>query len=216
MGAGRSETARIIFGLDPCRSGEVRVKGKQLARLSPDTAMDAGIVFLTEDRRADGLLMSAPIFDTEALPNLETHAGRAGWVNASKLYQYALDQSRRVQLNTLEIGQVLSRNLSGGNQQKVVLAKWLMRKPNVFILDEPTRGVDIGAKAEIYKIVNTLARDGCSVLMISSEMEELLGMCDRILVMHRGEITDVLKRSEFSQERILQAAMGQVRMEAAQ
>jgi ribose transport system ATP-binding protein len=214
MGAGRSETARILFGLDSHKSGTIEIEGQKLENADAHAAMRAGMAFLTEDRRAEGLLMNLPIYDSEALPNLDAHSHSAtGWIDNKALQSKAEDYSKQVQLNTAGIGSVLARNLSGGNQQKVVLAKWLMRKPRLFILDEPTRGVDIGAKAEIYRIINALVDEGCAVLMISSEMEELIGMCDRILVMSNGEITGSFNRKEFNQERILEAAMRPARQE---
>jgi len=210
MGAGRSETARLVFGLDPHKSGQVRIDGTDLGDFDAHAAMRAGMAFLTEDRRAEGLLMNSPIFDTEVLPNLERHASpRLGWIDGQALGVLTTEYSRRVQLNTEDLKIVLSRNLSGGNQQKVVLAKWLMRGPKLFILDEPTRGVDVGAKAEIYKIINSLVADGCGVLLISSELEELTGMCDRILVMNNGEITGSFERGGFDPEAMLEAAMRQ-------
>lgn len=216
MGAGRSETARIIFGLDPHKAGTIRIAGQVLENANPRDAMRAGIAFLTEDRRAEGLLMDAPIYDSEALPNLDLHAHPStGWIDHTALAREAEVYSKRVQLSTAGIDKVFARNLSGGNQQKVVLAKWLMRRPKLFILDEPTRGVDIGAKAEIYKIISSLAEEGCAFLMISSEMEELMGMCDRILVMSNGEISGSFDRAAFSQERILEAAMRSSRRGAA-
>jgi len=216
LGAGRSETARIIFGLAPYRSGSVKVLGKPLQANHPRAAMEAGIAFLTEDRRGEGLMMNAPIYDNLALPNLDTHARpQTGWIDRTTLALRAEELSRRVRLNAADIASVLARNLSGGNQQKVVLAKWLMRRPDVFILDEPTRGVDVGAKAEIYKIINTLVEDGCAVLMISSETEELIGMCDRILAMSNGEVRATFEREDFDQERILEAAMQNGRREVA-
>ncbi len=216
MGAGRSEAARIIFGLAPYKSGSIKVAGKALEPADPRAAMRAGLAFLTEDRRLEGLLMNAPIFDSVALPSLEAHASvRTGWINNATLESEVKDFSKRVQVNTADLHDVQARNLSGGNQQKVVLAKWLMRRPKVFILDEPTRGVDIGAKAEIYKIINTLVEGGCAILMISSEMEELIGMCDRIIVMGNGEITGSFDRPNFDQERILAAAMRRGRQEVA-
>ena len=216
MGAGRSEAARIIFGLAPYKSGSIRVAGNVLEPADPRAAMLAGLAFLTEDRRLEGLLMNAPIFDSVALPSLEAHAQPGtGWINNATLESEVEDFSKRVQLNTTYLHDMQARNLSGGNQQKVVLAKWLMRRPKVFILDEPTRGVDIGAKAEIYKIINTLVQGGCAVLMISSEMEELMGMCDRIIVMGNGEITGSFDRPAFDQERILAAAMKRGRQEVA-
>jgi ABC-type sugar transport system ATPase subunit len=208
MGSGRSETARILFGLDPYASGDIRLGGATLDKIEPGRCMDLGMAFLTEDRRAEGLLMNAPIADSLSLPNLDNYgSNRLGWIDQHRLLQDSIEICQNVQINTSEITQVLARNLSGGNQQKVVLAKWLMRKPSLFILDEPTRGVDVGARHEIYKIINQLVIDGAGVLMISSEMEELMGMCDRILVMCAGEITGSFTREEFDDERILEAAM---------
>lgn len=208
MGSGRSETARILFGLDPCSSGDIRLGGVALAEHGPKRRMELGMAFLTEDRRAEGLLMNAPIADSLGLPNLGIYASKAlGWIDQNRLLTESADMARRVQLNTTEISETLARNLSGGNQQKVVLGKWLMRRPSLFILDEPTRGVDIGARHEIYKIINQLVMDGAGVLMISSEMEELIGMCDRILVMSYGQISGVFTRDQFDEERILEAAM---------
>ncbi len=209
MGSGRSETARILFGLDPFRSGAIRMSGELIAAPDPGQCMERGMAFLTEDRRAEGLLMSASVFDTVALPSLARYAASpVGWLDDQRLLTDARAISQKVQISTPDIMTALSRNLSGGNQQKVVLAKWLMRSPVLFILDEPTRGVDVGAKYEIYKIINRLVADGSSVLMISSEMEELIGMCDRILVMSNGEISGEYPRSAFNQERILESAMG--------
>lgn len=208
MGSGRSETARILFGLDPYARGDIRLGGVTLGKIEPGRCMAVGMAFLTEDRRAEGLLMNAPIADSLGLPNLDNYgANWLGWIDRQRLLQDSIETSQNVQINTSEISQVLARNLSGGNQQKVVLAKWLMRKPSLFILDEPTRGVDVGARHEIYKIINQLVIDGAGVLMISSEMEELMGMCDRILVMCGGQITGSFGREEFDEERILEAAM---------
>jgi ABC-type sugar transport system ATPase subunit len=208
MGSGRSETARILFGLDPHGSGDIRMSGASLAGCRPEQRMDLGMAFLTEDRRAEGLLMNAPIADSLGLPNLGRYATKAmGWIDRHRLLADSAEMARRVQLNTTELSETLARNLSGGNQQKVVLGKWLMRRPSLFILDEPTRGVDIGARHEIYKIIDQLVMDGAGVLMISSEMEELIGMCDRILVMCYGQISGAFERDEFDEERILEAAM---------
>lgn len=208
MGSGRSETARILFGLDAFAAGTIRLGGNLLGAPNPGLCIDQGMAFLTEDRRAEGLLMSAPVFDTEALPNLARYAKNPlGWIDDTRLSNDAAEISREVQINTLNIKRTLSRYLSGGNQQKVVLAKWLMRFPRLFILDEPTRGVDVGAKFEIYKIINRLVGGGAGVLMISSELEELIGMCDRILVMNNGEITATYEKPDFDQERILESAM---------
>ncbi|MHA1571667.1 MAG: sugar ABC transporter ATP-binding protein [Alphaproteobacteria bacterium] len=208
MGSGRSELARILFGLDPHASGEMRVGGKAFTAEDPIYAMDHGIAFLTEDRRAEGLMMDASINDNIALPSLRDYAGKFnGWLHRPQLSAEVVRSADRVKINTTDYARMLVKNLSGGNQQRVVLAKWLLRTPKVFILDEPTRGIDVGAKYEVYKIINQMVTDGAGVLFISSEMEELIGMCDRIMVMNRGEIKAVHDRSEFSSEKIMESAL---------
>ncbi len=208
MGAGRSELARIVFGLDEFESGRIVVDGAPLETVTPEICMARGMAFLTEDRRGEGLLMDASISDNAALASLRAYAGKlTGWISRGRMEEDVAEVSRRVQVNTTDYRNTLVKNLSGGNQQKVVIGKWLLREPKVFILDEPTRGIDVGAKFEVYKIINQLVADGTAVLFISSEMEELIGMCDRILVMHRGEITAVHDRHEFDSERILETAM---------
>ncbi|MEZ5666959.1 MAG: sugar ABC transporter ATP-binding protein [Alphaproteobacteria bacterium] len=208
MGSGRSELARILFGLDPHAHGTIRVEGKDYAAAGPIEAMQRGIAFLTEDRRAEGLMMEASISDNIALPSLGDYAGRfAGWLRRPQLTAEVTRSADRVKINTRDYVRMLVKNLSGGNQQKVVLAKWLMRAPAIFILDEPTRGIDVGAKYEVYKIMNQMVADGAGVLFISSEMEELIGMCDRIMVMNRGEIAAVHDRAAFSSEKIMESAL---------
>jgi ABC-type sugar transport system ATPase subunit len=208
MGAGRSELARILFGLDPFEAGRIAVGGTTLTEVSPEACMRHGMAFLTEDRRGEGLMMEATIADNTALPSLRAYArSLTGWIARSRLEDDVAEVSRRVQINTTDYRGMLVKNLSGGNQQKVVIGKWLLRQPKVFILDEPTRGIDVGAKFEVYKIVNQLVAEGTAVLFISSEMEELIGMCDRILVMSHGEITGIHERHEFDSERILETAM---------
>ena len=208
MGSGRSETARILFGLDPCQSGTIRVDGKPLDRPTPQTAMDAGIAFLTEDRRVEGLLMEGAIADNIALPSLPRYASGFGrLVERTRLGDDVEGMGREVTINARDLVNTLAKNLSGGNQQKVVIGKWLLRGPRLFILDEPTRGIDVGAKYEVYKIINRLAESGAAVLMISSEIEELIGMCDRIVVMSHGEIRGRFDRADFDREAILRSAM---------
>ena len=208
MGAGRSELARILFGLDPYRSGEVRIGGSTVANLSPAACMASGMAFLTEDRRAEGLMMEASIADNIALASLPQF-GRswAGFVERTRLGDAVTQVADAVRINARDLTRTLVKNLSGGNQQKAVIGKWLLHKPRVFILDEPTRGIDVGAKYEVYKIINQLAADGTGVLFISSEIEELTGMCDRILVMAHGEIRGEFDRAAFDREAILRAAM---------
>jgi ribose transport system ATP-binding protein len=170
--------------------------------------MDRGIAFLTEDRRAEGLMMEASIADNVALPSLPTFADAfAGWLRRPQLDAEVVRSADQVKINRRDYTKALVKNLSGGNQQKVVLAKWLMRTPSIFILDEPTRGIDVGAKYEVYKLMNQMVADGAGVLFISSEMEELIGMCDRIMVMSRGEIAAVHDRAAFSSEKIMESAL---------
>ena len=208
MGSGRSEMARILFGLDPCESGEIVVAGEKLPAASPAACMARGMAFLTEDRRAEGLMMEASIADNIALPSLSEHA--AGWlrmIERTRLGDDVKKVSEAVQIGARDLQRTLVKHLSGGNQQKVVIGKWLLRAPRIFILDEPTRGIDVGAKYEIYKIINRLAADGAGILFISSEIEELIGLSDRILVMGHGEIRGQHERASFQREDILRSAM---------
>ena len=208
MGSGRSEMARILFGLDRFASGTIAVDGQPLAEPTPQLAMDRGMAFLTEDRRAEGLMMAAPIADNVALASLPRFAtGFGRLLERTRLGDAVERTGREVQVNARDFVQTLVKNLSGGNQQKVVIGKWLLRGPRLFILDEPTRGIDVGAKYEVYKLINRLAAEGTGVLMISSEIEELIGMCDRILVMGHGEIRGSFARAQFDREAILRAAM---------
>jgi len=175
---------------------------------TPQTAMERGIAFLTEDRRAEGLMMAAPIAENIALPSLPRFA--PGWgrlLERTRLGDAVERTGRDVQVNAKDFVGTLVKNLSGGNQQKVVIGKWLLRDPRLFILDEPTRGIDVGAKYEVYKLINRLAAEGTGILMISSEIEELIGMCDRILVMGHGEIRGEFARAAFDREAILRRAM---------
>jgi ribose transport system ATP-binding protein len=208
MGSGRSEMARILFGLDPFAAGTIAIDGTALPEPTPQAAMDRGMAFLTEDRRAEGLMMAAPIADNLALASLPRFA--AGWgrlLERTRLGDAVDRTGREVQVNARDFARTLVKNLSGGNQQKVVIGKWLLRGPRLFILDEPTRGIDVGAKYEVYKLINRLAAQGTGVLMISSEIEELIGMCDRILVMGHGEIRGAFPRDRFDREAILRSAM---------
>ncbi len=208
MGAGRSELARILFGLDSFHGGSIAVDGTVIENPNPRTCMEHGMAFLTEDRRGEGLMMHATITDNIALASLDEYASPwARFIERTRLGDEVGRIGQKVRLRAADPVAALARSLSGGNQQKVVLAKWLLRNPKVFILDEPTRGIDVGAKFEIYKIIDTLVAGGAGVLMISSEMEELMGLCDRILVMNHGEIQAEYSRGEFDSGRILEAAM---------
>lgn len=208
MGAGRSELARILFGLDPCAAGEILVGGVPLNRASPAQRIRRGLAFLTENRREEGLALEASIADNFALVTLRQHARPvSGWLDTAGLREALARIREAVRLTPTARNDAPVKTLSGGNQQKVVLGKWLLARPRVLILDEPTRGIDVGAKFEIYQLIHQLADEGAGVLVISSELEEVLGICDRLLVMRRGEIVDELAQAEFDRERILRAAL---------
>jgi len=209
MGAGRSELARILFGLDPLEGGEVRLEGELLHRLSPRELIERGVAFLTENRRSEGLCLDASVADNFTLVTLPQHVRTLlRWLVSASL-KAAVERIRAVvKLDVKTSAAQPVRTLSGGNQQKVVLGKWLLRQPRVLMLDEPTRGIDVGARFEIYQLVHDLADQGAGVLVISSDMEELMGLCDRILVMCRGTLVDDLPRAQFDRERILRAALG--------
>lgn len=210
MGSGRSELARTIFGLDRHRDGSIHVRGKQLHAGDVSARLAAGVAFLTEDRRHEGLLIEASVADNMALAALPAFASKlTGRVDSRKLLQAIGKLGSRLQLKSGNVSTVIARSLSGGNQQKVLLGRWLLRHPDLFILDEPTRGVDVGAKQEIYRLLAELADAGMAILVISSELEELLGLCDRIHVMRRGELVAEFPRERFDREAILRAAFGQ-------
>ena len=208
MGAGRSELAQILFGLEPFERGSIRVRGRPLASPRPIRCLREGMAFLTENRHEDGLALEASIADNLALVTLRRHARPGtGWLNCATLAEAVRGIREAVRLTPTAPDSAPVRTLSGGNQQKVVLGKWLLAQPQVLILDEPTRGIDVGAKFEIYQLIVQRAEAGAGVLLISSELEELIGLCDRILVMRRGELVDELRRAEFERERILRAAL---------
>ena len=206
MGSGRTELARILFGLDRFDSGEIRLGDEPVQRNSPRGSIGRGIAFITENRREEGLLMNMEIADNIALAALPRFgATPLQLIEQSRLTSAATAVANLLGIRAASISQQ-AKSLSGGNQQKVVLAKWLMSEPAVFLMDEPTRGIDVAAKHEIYSIIDRLADNGGAVLFISSEIEELLAMCDRVLVMSRGEIVGTFVREAFDKERILRAA----------
>jgi len=208
MGAGRSELARILFGLDSCATGDIRLDGESIGHLPPGERIQRGLAFLTEDRRAEGLCLEASIADNVTLvAQRQLARGPLGWVDRSKTGVEVRRMREAVQLTPTARDEQPVKTLSGGNQQKVVLAKWLLHEPKVFILDEPTRGIDVGAKYEVYRLIHALAARGAGVLLISSEVEELLGVCDRIMVMGGGGIRETIELREFDRERILRAAL---------
>jgi ribose transport system ATP-binding protein len=207
MGSGRTELARILFGMDAFESGELIVQDTAVPSTSPRASIRHRVAFVTENRREEGLLMSLAISENIALVSLPQFATTPlQLVNDSRLLTAANQMATALQMKSGLIDRLTAKSLSGGNQQKVVIAKWLMSNPQVFIMDEPTRGIDVSAKHEIYVIINELAAQGGGVLFISSELEELMAMCDRILVMSQGEIVGEFGRTEFDKERILRAA----------
>ncbi len=205
VGAGRTELARLIFGADRASGGSISLDGRRLNIRSPRDAIRAGICLLTEDRKQQGLILDASIRENFGLPNLP-QLSRFGFVREGK--EQAACQTFVSRLNVkMSDTRQLVRNLSGGNQQKIVLAKWLQRNAEVVIFDEPTRGIDVGSKYEIYMLINDLAKQGKAILMISSELPEVLGMSDRILVMHEGKITGAIDDvASTSQEQIMELA----------
>lgn len=171
--------------------------------------MAAGMAFLTEDRRHEGLMQDASVADNMALAALPMFASSGGRVEGDRLLTAIRSLGQRLNLKSGDVSTAPIRTLSGGNQQKVILGRWLLRQPRLFILDEPTRGVDVGAKEEIYRLLTEMADAGMAILMISSELEELVGLCNRIFVMRRGELTAQFDRVAFDREVILRAAFGQ-------
>jgi ABC-type sugar transport system ATPase subunit len=207
VGSGRTETARLIFGADRRDGGTVALDGRELRIESPRDAIRAGIALLTEDRKGQGLILAHPVRDNFALPNLGLWS-RLGVLDRGRERTAFRAAADRLRIKVADPGSPAS-TLSGGNQQKLVLAKWLERDCEAVIFDEPTRGIDVGAKYEIYQLVNALAARGKAVLFISSELPEVLGMCDRVLVMHGGRVTgEVTDVANATQEEILRLAMG--------
>ena len=206
VGAGRSEVARAIFGVEEALETEVVLDGKAMSVRDPQDAITHGIYLVPEDRRLSGLIVDFNVRENISLPNLESYSS-AKIINRAKESKAALDACKAINIKT-PTPEMRAANLSGGNQQKVVLAKWLTFAPRVLIFDEPTRGIDVGAKAEIYQLIRNLAAEGVSVIVISSEMEEVLGISDRIAVMHEGRLTGILERSQFSEEAVMRLATG--------
>jgi rhamnose transport system ATP-binding protein len=206
VGAGRSEVARAIFGIDRADGGRVEVGGRRLPAGSPAAAMRAGVGFVPEDRRQQGLVMDLSIARNTALTRLKA-LSRLGLIAGGSEQRLARDWASRLQLKFHRLGDPVG-TLSGGNQQKVVLAKWLATEPKLLIIDEPTRGIDVGTKAEVHRLMSELAGRGLAVLMISSELPEVLGMADRVLVMHEGRITGELSRDEADEESVVRLATG--------
>jgi ribose transport system ATP-binding protein len=209
MGSGRSELARILFGLDRFEKGEILYKRATLKNSTPRANISRGMAFLTENRREEGLLLEQSIEDNAALVALPKFSiGWLKWIDRIRIKERTIQVTSAFRIFAVNTDKQAVKTLSGGNQQKVVIGKWVMNEPSIFILDEPTRGIDIGAKFDVYTIINQLAEKGTGVILISSELEELMGMCDRILVMNYGEITAQMNKEQFDREQILRHALG--------
>lgn len=206
IGAGRTELAELIFGVKPKTSGEILVKGKPLESKHPQFSIRQGIALVPEDRKRQGVLLDIDIKGNISMAILG-RISRMSVVDKARERGIAENYKNDLMIKTPSVNQKI-KNLSGGNQQKVIIAKWLAASPDIIIFDEPTRGIDVGAKYEIYKLINQLVEGGKTLLLISSEMEELMGMADRILVLAEGRVSDELERQDFNQERIMASASG--------
>ena len=206
VGAGRSEVARAIFGIDATTDAQLALGGEDVQISAPRDAIKKGIYLVPEDRRTCGLIVDFNVRENITLPGMDRYSS-AGLISSKKETAAAGHACKTINIKTPS-PEMKAANLSGGNQQKVVLAKWLELSPRVLIFDEPTRGIDVGAKSEIYALIRKLAGEGVSVIVISSEMEEVLGISDRIAVMHEGRITGILARPQFSEEAVMRLATG--------
>ncbi|MGY0196142.1 sugar ABC transporter ATP-binding protein [Leptothrix sp. BB-4] len=205
VGSGRSNVAEALFGVVPATTGEIRIDGQPVDIRNPAQAMRAGMAFLTEDRKDTGCFLLLDILANMDAAVLSQRYVKFGFVQEGELKRDCEAMSAKLRVKTPNLAEVI-QNLSGGNQQKVLIGRWLLTNPKILILDEPTRGIDVGAKAEIHKLVTQLAGQGVAVLMISSEMPEVLGMSDRVMVMHEGHMTGIVDRAEADQVRIMELA----------
>lgn len=206
MGAGRTEIMRALFGVDPHKEGKVYLHGKEINIKNPLDAIREGFGFITENRKTEGLILDFSILKNIALPS-EKNFANYSCINAQKEYEFCQILADKLGVKTTDIYQE-AKNLSGGNQQKVVIAKWIGMHPSLLILDEPTRGIDVGAKKDIYDLMNELTAEGVSLIMVSSDLPEILGMSDRIMVIHEGQVAGILSRKEATQEKIITLATG--------
>jgi ABC-type sugar transport system ATPase subunit len=207
VGAGRTEVGRAIFGIDPKDSGRIFLNGEELKITAPEDAIQKKLAYLTEDRKAQGLFLSMPIRENVIAPSIRVFTSRIDFLNRRQINRFAEELVAKFSIATPSIMKEVL-NLSGGNQQKVLVAMWMGIQPEVIIFDEPTRGVDVGARAEIYQKLREFAAEGTGIVMISSDLPELIGMCDRILVMHDGRIRGEIQREDFAEELILSYATG--------
>lgn len=213
VGAGRTNVARAIFGVEPATGGRIEINGREIRITSPQQAIALGLAYVPEDRQLHGLIPTMPLTPNISLPMLPAYAQK-GWLRDRLERKSAFDAALQMEVRANNIWQ-LARELSGGNQQKVVLAKWLSTNPRILILDEPTRGIDVGTKAAVHGLMSKLAAEGLSILMISSELPEILGMSDRVIVMREGYVTGEFSRAESTQENIISAATQNVKTGAS-
>lgn len=205
IGSGRSNVAEAIFGVTPATSGTIQIHGKDVKIDTPKKATEHGIAFLTEDRKETGCFLILDVLENMQMAVIGSKFVKNGFVEQGKITQECEAMSAKLRVKTPGMGERVE-NLSGGNQQKVLIGRWLLTNPQILILDEPTRGIDVGAKAEIHKLITRLAGEGVAVIMISSELPEVLGMSDRVLVMHEGRVTGILDRAEADQVKIMELA----------
>jgi len=205
VGAGRSEVMESLFGMTSIDSGEILIDGVPTTIDSPASAIEKGLAFLTEDRKKSGLFLVLSVMENMSIVKMTDYSANGGFVNHGNMAKDCLEQIKRLNIKTPTMDQIIN-NLSGGNQQKVLIARWLLAQPKILILDEPTRGIDVGAKAEIYRLISELASRGVAIIMVSSELPEIIGMSDRVMVMHGGRITGILNKEEADQETILSLA----------
>ncbi|ADK80248.1 sugar ABC transporter ATP-binding protein [Sediminispirochaeta smaragdinae] len=206
VGAGRTEVCETLFGMREKSAGTIQLNGKNIKIKSPKDAIRHGIGMVTEDRRASGIFPVLSVLDNISIANLKKYCNRLYKINHVALRKEAIAFGDELRIKMPGYGARIM-NLSGGNQQKTIVARWLMMQPDILIVDEPTRGIDVGAKAEIHSLITKLAGEGKAIIMISSEMPEVMGMSDRILVMHEGKMTGIIKRPDFTQERIMELAI---------
>ena len=207
VGAGRTELAQSVFGIDEMIEGSILLDGKSLSANTPRQVIDAGLYLVPEDRKRSGLILEMAVCENITMANLD-RVSHNGFVSRRKQIQVAEEQRKKLSIKTPDVARSAAE-MSGGNQQKVVLGKWLSMRPKVIIFDEPTRGIDVGAKSEIYRIMRALADDGVGIMLISSDMEEVIGVSDRIIVMREGSVSGELERSEFSEHKVLTLAVNE-------
>jgi inositol transport system ATP-binding protein len=205
VGAGRSKLAEALFGVTPPSSGKILIGGAETHVDSPRAALSCGMAFVTEDRKETGCLLPLSVLDNLEIAVLTRDFVRLGFVRGAAVREACAAVSRQLRVKTPDLGEPIA-NLSGGNQQKVLIGRWLLTGPRILILDEPTRGIDVAAKAEIHQLIAQLAAQGAAVLMISSELPEILGMSHRVMVMHEGRVTGILEREQADQEKIMALA----------